>query len=219
MFKDDNIQDRIYRNWLVIISAFYTIEKNIQLPFGFEKLMQLTYKLVKRQNKETEKGDEVSTFWNIVQYLVAEGHLREEVDFRLEIGLKLETDKGKYVWEEPTRMLYLNHNRVFMLYRKHGTQSRENVLPVKSLEFYLKNHNAYLGKKSAVAFKAIDPASGNVFVDQDMGTNKRMITTAYCFRYDNLHVDITNTQQVSENDLFADIKPLTERYEKEKAPF
>lgn len=200
----EQIQDRIFNNWMVILSSFRVLEDKLKLHFSYADLTKVFTKMILEQNKETEKGDEVSGFWDSVLALVSDGSIREGVDFKIEYYNQLNIDDKKtYDWEEPIPVLLLNHSRVFKLYRKQGKQAGESILPVKSLEFYLKSHGSFLGNKKSVRFNKIDPVSKDIMKPEIIDGKQRtpqQITTAYCFRYDLIDADLET--MFDEQDIF-----------------
>ena len=200
----EQIQDRIFNNWMVILSAFRVLEDKLHLPFTYTEISKIFAGMILEQNKETEKGDEVSSFWDSVLALVSDGSIRESVDFKIEhISTLIIDDKKTYDWGKPIPVLMLNQSRVFKLYRKQGRQAGETTLPVKSLEFYLKSHASFLGNKRKVAFKKIDPVSGDIAKPEivyGVQRSPRQITNAFCFRYDLIDADLETTFE--ETDIF-----------------
>lgn len=191
------IEDRIFRNWLVIIAAYKTLKDNIEVPWIYSKLIDHAARLIVRQNSETKKSNELSIFWNIVEFLANNNEIKEDVDFKIDPAHKLKTDLVNSEWSEAKNILFLNHSRVFQLYRVHGNRAKENILPLKTLEYYLMNSKEYLGRKASVSFRVED--NNRVVEDVNMaasidGSEKkrstRRITTAMTFDYDALHISI-----------------------------
>lgn len=189
------IEDRILRNWVILVSAFLTLRDKINLPFTYNDILSIASRQLIIQNQETKRNNEVSTFWNIVQYLYSDGHIQEGVDYKIELNDMLETDIMKSDWKEPKNVLYIQHTRIFTLYRKHGRQAGEKILPTDSIDYYLRTDKRFLGKKRSVSFRDIDPKTG---VEREIprgdGTmrKKRKITRAYCFLYDELNITLTS---------------------------
>ena len=203
------IEDRIFRNWLIILASYRTLNELITVPWDYNELLDTAAQLIIRQNQETKKSNELSIFWGIVEFLTNDGLIREDVDFRVDYISKLKTDKLTIEtdWHPSKNILFLNHSRIFQLYRVHGQRAKENVLPLKTLEYYLMNSKEYLGRKLSVSFKVED--NRRVVEDQEVevGTNgnsmkkvTRRITTAMAFDYDLLHISILNMVDKQEID-------------------
>jgi len=203
------IEDRIFRNWLVILASYRTLKDVITVPWEYRKLLDSAAQLIIRQNQETKKSNEMSIFWSIVEFLTNDGLIREDVDFKVDYISKLKTDKLTIEtdWSPAKNVLFLNHSRIFQLYRVHGQKTKENILPLKTLEYYLMNSKEYLGRKLSVSFKVED--NRRLVEDQEVEVNTegtqmkkvtRRITTAMAFDYDMLHISILNMVDKQEID-------------------
>ncbi|MCX6225216.1 MAG: hypothetical protein NTV01_10805 [Bacteroidia bacterium] len=104
-------------------------------------------------------------------------------------------------------------SRIFFLYKKHGKASGENILPLKSIEYYLENDKRYFGK-TRVRFKFLDTTLGPT------GEWKSKAEQAYCFDYDELNVslDENTTDESTENTNSIKEQPAKPQTD-EKLPF
>jgi len=78
----------------------------------------------------------------------------------------IKTDLVDVVFDEPKNVIFIQYSRIIPLYRKHGKEQGEKVLPTDSIKYYLENDKRYLGKKY-VAFKDIDPKTGIEITNSD----------------------------------------------------
>ena len=181
-----------------MISAYYTLKDLIEVPWNYEKLLQLSRQFIIRQNQETKKSNELSIFWAIVEFMANDGQIKEEVDYKIDFAIEFKSDMVDCNWPGGKNILLLNHSRIFQLYRVHGRKAGENILPIKTLEYYLKNSNTYLGKKHAVAFRIEEngrPEAEISEIDEaglEIKKGKRRITTALAFDYDTLGISISH---------------------------
>ncbi|MCX6225217.1 MAG: DNA primase [Bacteroidia bacterium] len=60
------IEDRLFKNWQVILATFHAIKTHIEVSFSYEELIALAATQIQVQNKETKKGNEVAIFWEMV---------------------------------------------------------------------------------------------------------------------------------------------------------
>lgn len=197
------IEDRIFRNWTVILSAYRTLANRINLPFTEGTLFTHAYNLIIRQNQETKKSNELSIFWGIVEFLANDGLIKDEVDYKIDCVDKLKTDTMDTKWQEPKNLLYINHSRLFQLYRVHGNKTRENILPLKTLEYYLQHCKEYMGRKLSVSFRVEE--NGRIIEDAPpsfSGTAiiRRKVTTAMVFEYDKLGINLSSNDIEKEAD-------------------
>ena len=196
LLGDIIIEDRIYRNWLVLLATYRTLKSKVRLPFNEEHLFECAKNFIIRQNQETKKSNELSVFWSIVEFLSLDGLIKEGVDYKIEFLKEISTDMiSKSDWIAPKNILFINHSRLFQLYLKHGNSSKQNILPIKTLEYYLQNCKEYLGRKSSVAFRVED--NGRLVEDSTDGIGNikkpRKVTTAMSFEYDKLFINLTSS--------------------------
>ena len=197
--KDTVIEDRIFNNWTLIIAAYRTLKDKVHIAMKYEEILKVSAELILRQNQETKKSNEISLFWQIVEYLFRDNQIREDEDFKIEFVDSISTDKiSGAKWDKPRNVLLLNHTRVFQLYRLHGQKAKENILPLKTIIYYLEHDSKiYMGKKLSVSFKTrpID------FTEDDKC--RRCVTTAMAFDYDvlkdKLHINLDNGVIVSKS--------------------
>lgn len=143
------VEDRIWKNWMIPIAVFASIEEQIKCSFNLQKVMDITAECIVRQNSEIKKSNELAVFFGLIEYMATDKLIEEEFDFKFQFTINAsETMELK----TPRTILYLNISRVIPLYRKYGHQMKENVLPVKTLEYYLRNDKSFVGMK-VVKFK------------------------------------------------------------------
>lgn len=196
LLGDVVIEDRIFRNWAIVVAAFTTLCDKIPTFINTQKLFTLAVDLLMRQNTETKRTNDVANFWEIVNFLIKEGELVEKVDFKIKPEITLTINQTDVInFDQPTNILYLNHTRIFQKYREHGAHTRDFVLPVKTLEYYLMNSKEYLGRKASCPFIMLQ---GSETEPNFAGKLKRQITTAHTFVYDlivkNYGVNFTTTE-------------------------
>lgn len=143
-----NVEDRIQNNWMVPLAAFKCLRTKIDVCLTYGQMLDFTIQGIIHQNSECKTSSELGGFWNVVQYLVSEGDLKEGADFRIEYVSKFSSNLVKErQWQTEQPVLYLQKSRIFMLYKKHGRMVGDAVLPEESLKYYLKHSNAYMGEK------------------------------------------------------------------------
>jgi DNA primase catalytic core len=180
---DTIIEDRIFRNWLLILASYHTLKDRIQLSFTYPDLITLAASQIQVQNSETKRSGEVSGFWKMVEFLYSDGLIQQGVDFKVECLSMLQTDKTSAHFDKAVNVLFVQMSRIFLLYRKHGKSAGEKVLPVDSIDYYLRTDKRYLGKKRT-RFKFIDP------LQEQPNPNQTKPQWAYCFEYDRLEITL-----------------------------
>ena len=152
-----NIEDRIIRNWVIPIAALRTLQDALRLPFTYNDLLKVSIDGIIAQNGETLSNNELNIFWDIVSFLRQEGKIWLGGDYRIELENRIKCTNHKYEIEFPAakKILYLRHTRIFQLYKMHGRYVNEALLPPASLQHYLENSDAYIGRKQSIRFKNI----------------------------------------------------------------
>lgn len=152
-----NIEDRIIRNWVIPLAALRTLQDALRLPFTYNDLLKVSIDGIIAQNGETLSNNELNIFWDIVSFLRQEGKIWLGGDYRIELENRIKCTNHKYEIEFPAakKILYLRHTRIFQLYKMHGRYVNEALLPPASLQHYLENSDAYIGRKQSVRFKNI----------------------------------------------------------------
>jgi len=198
---DTVIEDRIFRNWLVVLAAYHTLKDRIQVAFTYPDLITLAASQVKIQNSETKRSGEVSGFWKMVEFLHAEGLIQQGVDFKVERLTMLQTDKLSAHFDQSTRVLLIQMSRVLLLYRKQGKLAGEKVLPMDSIDYYLRTDKRYLGKKRS-RFKFLDPDTGH------LNPTQTKPQWAYCFNYDTLEITLHTDEGKEEETTAGTVLPF-----------
>lgn len=183
--RGESVETRLLENWAKILAAFRCVDESLRWPMDYAGMLPKVTAMLRRQNKMSGAGNELSKFWEMVQYLHDEGRIYEEGDYQIRAQGSVETDTGRREFPRPARVLYLNPSRVFALYKMAMLHTGSKPLPEDALREYLKNSPAYLGRKNA-RFKFIidgmeqkvrDPAPG-----QD--SHKYSPRRAMLFNYD-----------------------------------
>ena len=191
--ENQNIEDRIQRNWVIPLAAFRTMESVLDVPFSYKDMLDITVDGIIRQNNECKVNNELANFWNTLSYLVQDGEVFCDSDYRITYVSKFKSDlvKNEIEYVYPRPILMMRKNRIFMLYKKFSKQVGDAALPPESLKFYLENSKEYLGVKNSVRFKNIQKgvevtkqiktADGKVEYRKTSSTEQAM-----CFDYEEL---------------------------------
>ncbi len=216
---DTIIEDRILKNWIIPVAAFCCLQDKVDLPFDYADICKVALQGLIEQNKELKQNNEISVFWDIVDFLRQDGQISFGADYRIEHFTKLKVDEGNVAQEyaSPKPVLLLKYKRIFELYQLHAKKIGETLLPKTSLAYYLENSPAYLGKKKSVRFKyvvrgnpvtTIETVNGNpTQVDQST------VDQAYCFDYTMIKEQYGINLEVSTANINADLPEETEEQE------
>lgn len=135
--NNPEIDERLYRNVACLLSVVRIISdhKCVDLPFSYVEMKSFCISNLKEQYYIQAGSDDVSKFWQVVEYLFNANMISENKEFTLQEGY-----------------IYIRVQHVHPLYYKELIAKKDpNVLPKETLESYLKSDsNRYVNtvKKS-----------------------------------------------------------------------
>ena len=182
LLRDVHIEDRIMLNWVAPLAAFRTLEAYLDTSLSYKKMLTVCSMGIKFQNAQCRQNNELAAFWNMVQYLVSEGEIIENGDYRIEYLRHLKTNNDfEYEWNETIPVLFIQKSRIFMLYKKFGRLVGDTLLPEGSLKYYLTHSREYLGEKASVKYTVYH--KGLVQYQKEGNTTKeaKTVQRSYCF--------------------------------------
>lgn len=189
--KNEKIEDRIQRNWVIPLAAFHTLEAVVDVPFSYKEMLDIIVTGIVRQNQECKSNNELANFWNVVSYLLQDGEIFNGSDYRIEYMKKFKSDviKNGIEYIRPRPILLVRRTRIFMLYKKFAKQVGDSSLPIESLRFYLENSKEYMGIKNSVRFKNIQKgmevtAKTETPDGKEKFSKTSMVEQAMCFDYE-----------------------------------
>jgi hypothetical protein len=187
------IEDRIYKNWLVVIATYHAIMEEIEVGFNYKDLLILSAAQIIIQNSETKKSSEISTFWSMVTYLASDNLIHDGIDYRIEVINEIKTEE----MDEPRKfakgvpVIYIQLSRILQLYRKHGKSGGEKILPIDSIKYYIRNDPRFLGTKRT-RFQFLDTLTS---VE---GVWSSKPEWAYVLLYKDLGIDLSTSTEIEE---------------------
>lgn len=186
--ENEPIEDRILKNWVTPLAVYRTLEMELGIDMPSQELLDVCLDGIKNQSRETKTNSELGAFWSVIQFLVSDGELVADCDFKIKSVRTFNSSKIKNAeWQENKKVLYLQKSRVFMLYKMRERSAGDNVIPEESLKYYLEQSRAFLGEKntryivSCKGQKVIEPGSQ----PDQYGRMRYQHTTqrSYCFDY------------------------------------
>lgn len=106
--KNDPIEDRILKNWVTVLAVYRTLEMELGINLSSQDLLNICVDGIKNQSRETKSNSELGSFWNVIQFLVSEGELVDECDYKIKNVRKFSSSKIKNAeWQENRTVLYL----------------------------------------------------------------------------------------------------------------
>ena len=181
--RHEDVQDRILRNWCVPLAAFRTLSGVLDFPMTYREMLNICVDHVLMQNSECKTSNELASFWNVVAYLLQDGKIFKDSDFKIRYVQRFKCDTTNVIeWTLPRK------SRIFMLYKRNGKLVGDNTLPAETLAYYLEKSKAYIGLKRSVRFKNIIDGRQETTIEKDEFGNDKVKATdsvdrAYCFDY------------------------------------
>lgn len=200
---NERIDDRIWRNWAIILTAIYATIEVANIDVDWNNALTICIKMIKEQQSETLKENENSNFWNIFSYFVQEGTFEELYDYKIKTVAEYKTDKVNITFNgrDPLKILEIDITRVMQYYIKQCRQLGIKGLPKSSMEFYLKNCDAYLGEKISKLRKRTEHLQGkttNLSYNNDIQI-KTISKRLWTFDLKKLNIEIEdNWQNINE---------------------
>ncbi|MCD4680673.1 MAG: DNA primase [Bacteroidales bacterium] len=186
--KGEEIDERLIRNMASVCAAFSTLEKKFDFSFKYTKLINYSSEVIREHSRQIKQSDEVGIFWNLLEAMYDDNILIDRWHFRIKHSTSLETNEGKKNWPEGKRLLFFKFNAVAKLYAEQLRKRGEKPLPQDSLKHYLKTNKYFVGIVKSIRFviKSFDQTEGKY-------TEKSQTTTAICFDYDKLGINLERT--------------------------
>lgn len=202
--EGERIEDRIKNNWLIPLSVLRTLEGALGISVRYEELKPVVLEGIRRQNAECKSNNELAGFWNSVKYLLSEGEIVNEGDFRIKTLTELRTDIAIMEWPVGKRILFLQKSRIFKLYKRLNKLTDEVGIPEASLKYYLEKSREFLGEKKSVRFscfmKGGIPKMSQPSLPGERTRQLQEVQRAYCFDYDelvrNYHINLMENLEV-----------------------
>ena len=202
--EGERIEDRIKNNWLIPLSVLRTLEGALGISVRYEELKPVVLEGIRRQNAECKSNNELAGFWNTVKYLLSEGEIVNEGDFRIKTLTELRTDIAMMEWPAGKRILFMQKSRIFKLYKRLNKLTDEVGIPEASLKYYLEKSREFLGEKKSVRFscfmKGGIPKMSQPSLPGERTRQLQEVQRAYCFDYDelvrNYHINLMENLEV-----------------------
>jgi hypothetical protein len=178
-----DVEDRIFRNMVIIVAAFRFFEDKVNLNMNYEELRKLARQNIVDQSSFIMNSQEIRGFWDTIESAIENKHLIESQDYKIDQPYELTIDNKTKRFETPKKIIYLKFSRIYEIYAETMRRTGQHALPKTTLIFYLKTSKEFMGIKKSVRFE-------------------NHVTNAYVFDYEKLNVSLErdNSPQSSEQD-------------------
>lgn len=189
---DEEVHDRIFGNWVIMLAAFRVLETVIECPFSYAELFETAVRGLQHQNDYAKESSETAGFWSAIQGFQTSGKCIERVHYRIKwhtsfrpIGVPADMEFG-----QAKPVLYLNGPAIEALMTGRMTSVTNNRSNWSTTMSYLKSHPSFLGLKQD-RFAILTPQGAPDFELETVGTTpvkryKFSRPKALCFDYNML---------------------------------
>lgn len=151
--KSESIDERITRNFISILAPMQILQEVIPFPFTFEQLYKLCLVKAVAQVGQMATTDALNAFWVKIQFLIREGRLKRDTDFKIihtEV-LQVSTSKGPKDrnFDKIETFVLFHFDTFYEAYKKGCRETGDKILPKNSVGNYLKVRSYYIGYKDS----------------------------------------------------------------------
>lgn len=144
--NEENIVDRIRKNWTVIMAVYLASEDFVEYPYDYSDLLDLCVEGVKHQNKMSSAVDEVARFWHFISAAFQTGKIRKDEAFKISSKERIRlVSSGEIKFEGGRSVLMIRKEYMMVTYAQMGRSVEEKVLPMESMVRYLQLSDEYIG--------------------------------------------------------------------------
>lgn len=184
--EDPTIESRIIKNMAVIATTFKVLKDELPWPWNWPKMLEVIVKNIKSQNGLISNAKETSQFWDMVEYCIDEGELRDGEDFKVEHTNSVRVTIDRKPIEKNLgnikKVLFIRiataHPKYLEALRKQG---EKKGMDKGSLAHYLSHSPGFIGMVSSTRFKKGD---------------RSYTSSAYAFDYEVLEKQDYNFERV-----------------------
>ncbi len=155
------IMDRIVRSYVALITIVELMGKKVEFSFDINDMTKACINALVNQKDSVYAEDEVSVWWRLIEYFIANNIIEHGVDILVEYAYsesydldwhnKLGKETKKY--NPQKRLLYINFSKTHPEYlERHQRQRGVKGLDIKALQYYLKASEAFEGLKRGKKF-------------------------------------------------------------------
>lgn len=181
----EEINDRLLRNICTVMAAFRTMEPKFKFSFSYEQLFSKGLAVTRAHNRQLAQSDEIGVFWNLLEAMFDDDLLIDKWHFKVITRSEIKTTRGELHFPEGKRILRFKFNAIAKMYSEQLRRSGEKPLPKDSLQHYLTTYKHFIGIEKACKFIKRDYDQAECRI-----VEKKQTTTAYCFDYDQLNINL-----------------------------
>ena len=153
--------ERLVRNFVSILTPIKILSglsSKIDFGFTYMQIFHLAKNMISDLSAQISSSEALSTFWNMVEYLLDSKLITPNVDFKIasEMSIIIRNRKGEQEridFDQPVKLLYVRLKNIHPLYMEHHRRQYGIVGVDKvSLEHYIQTNRAFKGRCESVRF-------------------------------------------------------------------
>jgi len=192
----EEINERLLQNICTVMAAFKTLVPKFNFSFTYDQLFASGLEITRVHNKQIKQSDEIGVFWDLLEAIFDDNILLENWHFKVNLKTSLITTKGTKQFPDGKRILRFKFNSIAKLYAEHLRKRSEKPLPQDSLKHYLQTSKYFIGIEKSCKFTRRD-----FVVAEHKTIDKSQTTTAFCFDYDLLNINLEREGAETNNDI------------------
>ena len=168
LIEGDNVEDRLWRNWAVLLATYKVLRVPLGLPFDYNEIKSLCFEGIKRQNSEVTSNNELGNLWNALSTLYDQGKVFPDSDFKVKYVMRINTDKGKREFKDKHPVLMLRLANFVSQYKQLAQREGEKkiIMDRDSIRYYLTTGSAYLGVKPSERYVSMKDGMPEMVLEQ-----------------------------------------------------
>jgi len=194
LLKENVVEDRILRNWCVILTSIRVLSSKIDLPFTYEDLTGEVVKLIANQNRQIATSNEIAIFWDMIEAMFDNNEIIDKWHFLITRTSAISGVKEQIVFPEAVDVLKIKFNSIYKIYSEHARKQNNKALPPATLKYYLENTKYFLGVEKSTRFSRKDYSAA-----EGKAIEQRQVTSSWCFDYLALNINLIRTDRFEEN--------------------
>lgn len=151
------VEDRLWRNWAIILTSYKILHEALELPFEYDEIKKLCIDGLKRQNDEVTSNNELGNLWTSMNTLFDQGKIFADSDFKVKRVHRIKTSLGLREFKELHPVLLLRLSNFVSQYKQLAQREGEKkiIMDKDSIRYYLTTCNAYLGEKKSERYQVM----------------------------------------------------------------
>lgn len=151
VLKDTPLEDRLQKNWCIILTTMRILENHISLPYSYKDLFEICVRLMKEQNETATAASDTAGFWSMLDTLHSAGKVKERCHFvikKLASFKPIDSKLNERVFVEPRRVIFINFKALKSIFENYSLRTRgTNKIDATTLKSYLVSLSQFLGRK------------------------------------------------------------------------